>query len=52
METETRRFVIEVSVAAEGEPSEPMQAAEDLLDALANATLPDWVFSIDGVDPQ
>lgn len=46
-----RRFVIEVSIDDEHEPDEPLQAAEDLHDALANATLPPWVFSVDGVDP-
>lgn len=47
---ETRRFVIEVSVE-ESEPDEPMQAALDLHDALTNAVLPPWVFSVDDVEP-
>ena len=51
METKTRRFVVELSVVDTAEPDEAMQAAEDLLDAFANAALPAWVFSVDGVDP-
>jgi uncharacterized protein (DUF2461 family) len=47
--TETRRFVVEVSVRTDAIAGRELR--DELLDALtANDEYPDWVFSIDNVD--
>lgn len=47
----TRRFFLEVSVD-ESAPVNEADAADELLEYLTSASLPQWVFSVNGVDPE